>query len=310
MQSKFYNAFFVTEYGKIESLRAKRYNRVFSLILMEIDNFHDLKRGLDKGELLTLLRKIIKAIMGVVRDHDVVGMIEDKRIVAILPETDFFNSMQTIRKVKKVLDEIVMGWGAKPSLPPVSFTFAHASYPRDGNGYDEIFYRAEERVKDKRGGLWVRLGLEGMPFWEVVSVLLKGGYDCSPDSTIIQSVSLPFIERIQRMTIQEVVRDSKKNGVLYLSLRGDTSFLKGLGIPDPIMTRIFIVGGEGIPNTTPLYLSDKHLLNNHLILLLREDISYALLYRVEDDGGITCFHTVDPYLIDGLIIKFQQTYSL
>lgn len=171
MQSKLYNAFFLTEYGKIESLRAKRYNRVLSLILIEIDNFHDLKRGLDKGELLALLRKIIKAIMGVVRDCDVVGMIEDRRIVVILPETDFFNSMLTIRRLKKVLDEIVMGWGTKPSLPPVSFTFAHASYPRDGSGYDEILYRAEERVKDKRGGLWVRLGLEGRPFREVVSVL-------------------------------------------------------------------------------------------------------------------------------------------
>ncbi|MBI5287025.1 MAG: response regulator [Deltaproteobacteria bacterium] len=309
--SRFYNASFVTEYGKIESLRARRYERDFSLILIEIEDFYNLKKKYDKQELLGVLRDVIKAVIGAVRDCDAVGMVEGKRIVAILPETDFFVSLITTRMIKKAVEGIVR------KEIPLSLTFSQASYPRDGKGYGELLSVAEEKIKKQREGLWVKLGLEERPFWEVVSALLEGRHNGSISSALFkvgkgEVFPAPFLEQIQEMTLQEIAKDPKKKGVLYLVLRKGTS-VSDLKIPGSVMTKIFVVGKEkgwDTPNVTVLYQPHEHLLDNHFfILLMREDMAYALLCR-EEGKGFLCFHTVDPYLIDGLITKFQWNYSL
>ncbi len=43
---RFYNAFFVTEYGKLETLRAERYNKNFSIILTHIERFRSFSKKL------------------------------------------------------------------------------------------------------------------------------------------------------------------------------------------------------------------------------------------------------------------------
>src|SRR3990170_2233845 len=219
--TRFYNAFFITEYGRLETLRAERYNKTFSVILTHIEGFHNLKRKLEKKELLDFLKGLIQTMMEVLRNCDVIGMVVDKDM---------------------------------------------ASFDM-GEGFD---------------------------------------------------FSISFLDRLQEMILQEILRDPRKKGFLYLGVRKispNLPLLKAIETVGTTATKIFVVGeGEegrlGIQNAIPLYLADPRLLETFFIFLLREDFSYAAVCRESWGGQYSCFHTVDQYLIEGLVSKFQADYSL
>jgi len=316
---RFHNAFFVTEYGKLEVLRAERYNKKLSIILTHIGGLNNLKKKMEKNELLAFLKELIKTMMQTLRNCDVIGMVEDKKLVAILPETDYFGSCIAVRKMKKAVENLTI-----KDQQHASIIFSNVSYPKDGKGYGELLVAADKMVSEQEEGLWLKLGFEGKPFWEIISLLLSGeGYeekDAVPFD-IGKDLSLPvfYLERLQEMIFQEITRDPKRRGILYLGVRKILPNLPVLKVLDTIgatSTKIFIVG-EGaeekkwnLPNMTPIYLSDARLLETFFLFFLGEDVSYAVACKERWGEQYSCFHTVDPYLIEGLINKFQREYSL
>ena len=316
---RFHNAFFVTEYGKLEVLKAERYNKKLSIILTHIGGLNNLKKKMEKNELLAFLKELIKGMMQALRNCDVVGMVEDKKLVAILPETDYFGSCIAVRKLKKAVENLTT-----KDQPHASIIFSNVSYPKDGKGYGELLAAADKMVNEQEEGLWLKLGFEGKPFWEIISLLLSGaGYeekDAVPFD-IGKDLNLPafYLDRLQEMIFQEIVRDPKRRGILYLGVRKILPNLPVLKVLDTIgatSTKIFIVGeGAGekkwsLPNMTPIYLSDARLLETFFLFFLGEDISYAVACKERWGEQYSCFHTVDQYLIEGLINKFQREYSL
>jgi len=315
---RFYNAFFVTEYGKLETLRAERYNKNFSVILANIEGFNNLRKKLEKNELLDFLKELIKNMMKALRDCDVIGMVEDKKLVVILPETDYFGSCVSVRKLKKAIEHITT-----KGEPYASVIFSNVTYPRDGMGYGELLGAAENRIKEQREGIWLKLGFEDKPFWEAISVLLEGkGYEEKDIASfdLGKGLDLPvfFIDRLQEMVLQEISQDPRKKGVLYIGIRKisqNLPILKAVDTMGDTTTKIFIVGeGEegrwALNNAIPLYLNDPRLLETFFIFFLREDFSYTVVCRERWGEQYSCFHTVDQYLIEGLISKFQRDYSL
>lgn len=316
--SRFYNAFFVTEYGKLEVLRAERYSKNLSIIFTHIEGFSSLKKKLEKDELLAFLKYLIKTMMETLRSCDVIGMVEDKRLVAILPETDYFGSCIAVRKLKKAMESVTT-----KGEPHASIIFSNVSYPRDGRGYGELIAAADKKLKEQEQGLWLKLSFEDKPFWEIIAALLSGkGYeekDAVPFD-IGKGLELPvfFLDRLQEMIFQEISRDPKKRGILYLGARKISANLPILKAVDAIgaaSTKIFIVGeGEekkwSLSNAAPVYLSDQRLLETFFVFFLGEDFSYAVVCKERWGEQYSCFHTVDPYLIEGLINKFQKEYGL
>ncbi|MEK7688891.1 MAG: diguanylate cyclase [Deltaproteobacteria bacterium] len=315
---RFYNAFFVTEYGKLETLRAERYNKNFSIILTHIEGFNTLSKKLEKKELLDFLKGLIKAMMDTLRNCDVIGMVEDKKIVAILPETDYFGSCIAIRKIKKDIENVTT-----KGEPYASIIFSNVSYPRDGKGYGELLTAADKRVEEQKDGLWLKRGFENKSFWEIISILLAGKAYEEKDAApfdIGKGFDLPvfFLDRLQEMILQEILRDPKKKGILYLGARKISPTLPILKAVDTLGatgTKIFIVGeGEekkwNLSNATPIYLSDSRLLETFFIFFLGEDFSYAVVCKERWGEQYSCFHTASPYLVEGLINKFQREYSL
>ncbi|MBI5048396.1 MAG: response regulator [Deltaproteobacteria bacterium] len=316
--SRFYNAFFVTEYGKLEALRTERYNKNFSVILTHIEGFNNLKKKLGKDEILAFLKELIKTMMETLRNCDVMGMVEDKKIVAILPETDYFGSCIAVRKIKKAIENVTT-----KGEPYASIIFSNVSYPRDGNGYGELLAAADKRIQEQREGLWLKLGFENKPFWEIISILLSGKGFEEKDITsfdIGKGLALPsfFLDRLQEMIFQEILRDPNKKGILYLGamkISPNLPILKAVDTIGVAATKIFIVGeGEekrwNLPNATPIYLSDSRLLETFFIFFLGEDFSYAVVCKERWGDQYSCFHTSVPYLTEGLINKFQKEYSL
>lgn len=316
--NRLYNDFFITEYGKLEILRAEQYNKKFSIILTHIEEFSNLKKRLEKDELSTFLKKLIKPIMEVVRSCDVIGRVDEKKLIVILPETDYFGAYITIRKMKKAVEDSL-----KKGEPYSPIIFSNASYPRDGKGYGELLGAAEKRINEQKEGLWLKSGFENKPFWEIISTLISREGSEEKNSApfdLGKGFDLPifFLDRLQEMLIQEISRTQNKKAVLYLGVRKithDMPILKAIDAIGITATKIFVVGeGEegrwNYANTIPIYLSDQRLLDTFFIFFLAEDFSYAVVCRERWGEQYSCFHTVDPYLIEGLINKFQKDYSL
>lgn len=315
--SRFYSSSFVDEYGKIETLRAERYNRVFSIILSQIEWPDDTADNKVKDkEKKAILKKVIEVITDAARDCDVVGMAVNDQFLTILPETDYMGSLITIRKMRRAIDIITKDY------PQISVQFSQSTYPKDGKRYSELLCAAEKRIAEQKDGLWAKFGLKDKLFWEAVSTLLEKKHDdpCAASTFDVgNDAEFPhfFLNRFQEIALQDAGHNPKRKGILYLGLRKispDAPILKSIHDMPQTMTKVFIVGegwgGADIANATSIYISDERLLDTLFILFMREDTAYAAMCREGWGDTFSCFHTADPYLVESLIEKFQKDYSL
>jgi len=60
----------------------------------------------------------------------------------------------------------------------------------------------------------------------------------------------------------------------------------------------------------PLALDDPRLKETFFTFLMTEETSYALICKENWGSTFSCFHSSDPVLVEGLITKFQNEYSL
>lgn len=314
--SRFYDTFFVSEYGRLESLRASRYNTNFSIVLMHVEGFGEKINMREGSEALEFFKKLVATVLDSVRNCDIVGLLEDRQIIAILPETDYFGSLITIRKISRAAALL------KKSRPSISIIFSQATFPRDGRGYGELLGTAVKRVSEKKESLWEKLDLKGKLFWEIISDLsgkpFNGIDNASFETGGSQELSEFFIDQINELTIKEVSRTPQKRGILYFSSRKITPglpLIKNLGLAGVLATKVFLVG-EGdnalwdIKNATPILLDDPRLRETFFTFFLNEDSGYGLISKENWGATYSCFHTADPYLVEGLITKFQSEYSL
>lgn len=317
--TRFYNDYFITEYGRLEALRSSRYGRSFSIVLVYIVDFIELTKTLEKEAILDVLRRIIKLVMEVVRNCDVVGMTQNKGVIIMLPETDYIGSLVTIRKLRKSMDPLSLDDDLN-----ISISFSQATFPRDANGYGELLGVAEKRLDEYKKGLCGKLDTEPKLFWENISILLNEDYD-SPgierfDLGEDLELSGPFQERLVEMITQEVARNSQKRGILYVCPGNISHDMLVRNLVDAIgetNTKVFIISrnvDKKINVSNAIYLSlpdnDNHFKDTFFILLLRDDISYAFVSKEGWEGRLSCVHTIEPYLIMGLIEKLQRDYSL
>ncbi len=316
-ESRFYDAFFVNEYGRLEAVRSERYGMPFSIIIMHVDSFNSAAGPLTKKDLLDFLKKLVNTVLKVVRNCDVTGMLEDKRIIVILPHTDYFGSLITIKKLKKGLEFLTT-----KGEPYASIIFAQATYPRDGKTYTEMVKVATSRIGDIKNSLWERLSLRDKLFWEIVATLTSGSHSEHEYVNFEMGEGMPlgegFINRINQMILHEIRKNPKRRGILYMGIKSiakDTPLRDTLNMLGKTATKIFLVGekkepGFDIKNVTTIALNDSRLSEAYITLFMSEDSAYGLLCREGWQGVYSCFHTSDPYLVEGLITRFQRDYEL
>jgi len=311
---KFYDSSFVTEYGKIESMRAARYNSNFSVLLMSMEGTDG---RLADTEAVDYLRQMSGAVLESVRNCDVLGVIEDRQLVAILPETDYFGSLVAIRKISKTVN----GFVAKENLP-VSPLFSQATFPKDGKGYGALVSTAAKRLAEKKNSLWVKLELKDRLFWEIIGEITNTSFKGFENSTFDAGGGYPlgenFIEHINDLIIKEIIASPFKRGILYLvskKLSSNMAAINSIEQLGTLSTKVFLVGQpddnlRDIKNTSTLFLDDPRLKESFFSFYLSEDGGYVLICKENWGSTFTCFHSSDPFLVDGLINKFQIEYTL
>jgi GGDEF domain-containing protein len=317
-KSKFYDSFFINEYGKIETARSERHGSSYSVVVLHVDSFKNTKFLKEKGALLDFLKKLVTAILDVVRSSDVVGMLEDRRIIIILPETDYFGSLITIRKLSRGLEFITT-----KDEPYASIIFSQATYPKDANGHGELVGVALKRLSNKKESLWEQRDLKNKLFWEIVETVSTTNQNSPEYSTFEMDPDdesgYSSLDKINEMVIHEITRTPQKKGILYLGVKKITPELPIKKVIDSIgttATKIFLVGaGEKEArvedkNSTSICLTDRRLKQGFFTFFLNEDVSYGIICNEAWGKAHSCFHTSDPYLVEGLVMKFQRDYSL
>jgi hypothetical protein len=234
----------------------------------------------------------------------------------LLPQTDCFGAFVLVRKLKKGIEPFCK------KNPDVTVLYTHSTFGVDGRDYGALYTRAEERVDEQKRSLWGELGLESRLFWEAVGCLFaeprSGSYNASFDAGQGYELSEFFMDRVNELIIQEIKRSPKRRGILYFSagkITASMPIVRAIADLGMTKTKIYLSGEQedeevSIGNSLPIYLDDPRLKETFFTLFLNEDFGYALFARENWGATYTCFHTSDPFLVEGLINKFQREYSL
>jgi len=313
--SRFYDSYFLNEYGRIEVSRANRYNTSFSIVLVDIDGYGG-THLFEDAQGIEFLKKLATAVVDTTRTCDIAGLSDTRRMMVILPETDHFGALATIRKLSRSFGSLKRpedGGGA---------VFSHATFPRDGKDFGEIVGAALKKSFERKESLWEKQGLKNRLFWEIIGELTskayKGHEAASFDAGAGQELSEFFLDQINELIVREIARTPEKRGIMYYGTKNISASLpvvKTLGTAGAVSTKVFLVGeGEGsvwdVKNALPLLLDDPRLRETFFTFFLNEDTAYALVCKENWGATFSCFHTADNGLVEGLISKFQQEYSL
>jgi diguanylate cyclase (GGDEF)-like protein len=322
-----YNLSYFIDYAGKELYKASRYGRQFSIITLSIDNLALLRRRLVTGALAETNRRLVKALSSLVRDSDVLSKVGEGEFYFLLPETDRFGAMMFERRVvaaARALDE-----DSTDERPPLSIVLGSATFPRDGDDFDELLHLCRHRMDEARQTLRRKLHLEDLGFWPSVDALF-GAWDAgrtgeSHGVEILPSYRglLPetHFASVQREVGRELSRDPRARGLLYVGvgeLNDDPPFLATLP-PGEIATRVYFLGRRGTepighPAVTTVFAKsggpdvEQALQRHDFILFLAERAAYALLKRRGPEAA--CFHTSDRPLVDHLVAQLQEDYDL
>jgi diguanylate cyclase (GGDEF)-like protein len=321
-ESSAYNVAYFIDYAGKESYKARRYGRQFSMVVISVDNLEHLRKQVDKDALQKAIRGLTGALSKVVRDADILAKVSDNEYYVLLPETDHFGSLMFLRRAAEAIR-------AEPGLreldrtSPVLISMGPATFPRDGEDFDELLHWCRQRMEEQRGSLVRRLHLDDLEpgaFWELFDMLL-GERLAIPEST--HSARSPadadLFAALQREVARELERDPKARGLVYLSTRSAAAppllealqqrsrenRVEGLAQVHWLSRRAAAFNAH--PQVTPVFLDgDERLGECEFLLYLNEHGAYGLLQR----PGERLFHTSDTPLVDALVSRLQNHYDL
>lgn len=106
-----YNHRFLREYLWKETKRSLRYDKQFSLIIMDIDNFRDINDRYGKIAGDEILSKIGSALQENMRIEDVASRYSSDEFIIILPETDKAGALSFSSRVKRLVEALEVEYG-------------------------------------------------------------------------------------------------------------------------------------------------------------------------------------------------------
>jgi diguanylate cyclase (GGDEF)-like protein len=323
-----YNLSYFIDYAGKELYKAQRYGRQFSLITIRIDNLAQLRRRFDAGMVSDGLRTLVTQLAELIRDADILSRVSEEEFYAVLPETDRFGAMVFERRVTNVvrkLEELT-----PDGRPTLVVSAGGATFPADGNDFDELLNRCRLRVEESRQTLRRRLHLEDLGFWETVEVLVgprAARLNPPRDGQKIPGTShfgpLPSgqFDALQREICRDLLREPRARGLFYVGtaeVHPDVPVVSALPVTE-LGARVYLLGRRGTSPihhavVTPVYLDRAPVAGGHsaaehdFALYLAERAAYAFVKRRTE--GEPTFHSSDRLLVDHLVAKLQQAYDL
>lgn len=145
-----YNRFQILKLLKAEIERALRYNKTFSIILFDIDNFKSINdnHGHQKGDYV--LKKVTEMFSKNIRKADYFGRLGGEEFIIITPEIDSKNAFIIAEKLRRLLEKLEFDGIGKITA---SFGISEFEIGKDLNQLlkeaDDALYQAKRKGKNK-----------------------------------------------------------------------------------------------------------------------------------------------------------------
>ena len=335
-KTKTYHISYFADYVTKEILKAGRYQRTFSILCLKIENYHKVRGDYKDAILKDAVQRVLNATIGVLRDADILAMSKNDEYYALLPETDYFGSLMTIRRIKNVLKDKAFVSDVNKSHA-MEIVLLSASFPKDGDDLRTLLEVVRRRTEETRKSLYTRDRLGEMGFWNIFERLV-GKEDDYPLALIDGKVSMKVerdfeddegmgkfilftpqvLSQIQEVILGEIEANTDSRGILYLGAKNMEQFLTYLRNHSKVessATKIFLIGEKGekgweLPNLTPVFVRGEEIEKVQFLIFLSVDYAYALLTREREDGMHYGVHTSDPVFVENIIAKLQENYHL
>lgn len=145
------NSRFFRQMAEIQINQAKRYNRNFSIIYLDLDNFKSINDnfGHSSGDLL--LKSIADALRSSVRQVDTVARIGGDEFAVLLPESDYNGSELVAKRIQENIFKLAQkkNWTITSSIGVVTCIQPPLSADEMIKWADAIMYRAKNSGKNR-----------------------------------------------------------------------------------------------------------------------------------------------------------------
>ncbi|MDD5225252.1 MAG: diguanylate cyclase, partial [bacterium] len=309
-----------------EITRAQRYRRNFSLIRLVLANHSRLQKTIPEPDFAKSKQALLDKLMASMRESDLLGALNEEEYLILMPETDCFDSIISIRRLKEEMKEAVRikGDGGTQTWQLLA---GASTYPRDGEDFNSLNRSASNQVDKSRRSLVHKASAESLSFREILDFLVQ----LTPESEYVSknheglyplTFDLPLLRKVADLITSEVLNRPLARGVLILNEAPGSELGAALqrklagqeGLPG-LNVKIFLLGTSGSEPSpylplTQLEVEDPLLPRYPFVLFLAERTAYSLLGRVNGQKGGSGFHSSDPILAELLIHKLQQDYQL
>lgn len=317
-----YTLSYFTDYATKEIYKARRYGRAFSLLTFSLDNLAGIRQRIGHGAVRQAQQIVLRVISQIIRDSDVVARATEQEFHVLLPETDYFGGLMFLRRaLSSVVEEADAR--ALEARVTLGLTGGVATFPRDGDDFDELLVCCRRRMEERRGSLHHHLRLEPLPFWDEVELLLGNSRsprlpDAAGEPSRRGKVADVLFEELQGEIGREFLREPMARGLLYVggpAVKHDLPIVRSLDrAPTDFAPRVYVLGRHADLQEhhamTPVFLEgDERLARHEFLLWMGDGSAYALLQR-RGRGATWGFHTSDPTLVEGLVSKLQTAYDL
>ena len=131
-----------------EVARARRYNKQFSLVMIDLREFRSVNTalGFDGGD--EVLRRTANLLKAQLRSHDVLCRYSGDRFTIVLPETDRDHIDSILAKVQETLCRIEYRVGG--NVERLSAVCACVTFPKDGSTDLELVSQLQNRVVEAK----------------------------------------------------------------------------------------------------------------------------------------------------------------
>lgn len=141
-----YNRRYFFEYLETEASRANRYDKKFSLLMVDVDhfkNFND-KNGHLKGD--EALKKMARLLIKELRCSDVVARYGGEEFICLLPETHKDAAIIAAQKLKKSVEDSKFDGGESQPGGKLTVTVGVATWSDDGKFVSELVDYADRAL--------------------------------------------------------------------------------------------------------------------------------------------------------------------
>ena len=141
-----YNFGYFLERLKEERLRAERYHRLLSLVILDIDHFkkYNDSNGHPAGN--EVLKKIATILKQEAREVDIVARYGGEEMVVVLPETSRKRATELAERIRQRINETMFDRMQSQPLGKITISAGVATFPVDASGEEDLVKKADSSL--------------------------------------------------------------------------------------------------------------------------------------------------------------------